>query len=491
MKLRRVPFILLTAILASTQLFAAVSAEKVARIDQTVKRYYDVGRFGGMVLVAEDGKIVYEKGFGFANAEWNIPNSAKAKYRIGSVTKQFTSMIVMQLVQENKIKLDGTLSDYLPYYRKDTGSKVTIHQLLTHTSGIPSYTDSREFRNTMRDPVKSPKDFVLKYCSGDLLWEPGSKWAYNNSGYFILGAILEQVTGKPYEVLVRQRIFDPLGMKDTGYDHSETVIPDRASGYERDPAGDLQNAQFLDMGAPYAAGSLYSTVEDLLKWDQALYTDKLLSPELKQKMFTPVKNNYAYGWVVEEPRPNGPQEFTIAHAGGINGFSSQFVRQPKSKYTIVVLGNYPSPTGPVMHAIDLVLHDAPVPPIKRSAVDEIRPLLFRQGVAAAIAKLDSLKSDPANYDFSEGEVNALGYGLVAAGKTSDAIEIFKLNVKEHPTSANVYDSLGEAYASAGQRDLAIKTYEKALELDPKMPSAIDALKKLKASAEAGANPAAQ
>ncbi len=480
MKLRRFPALLALLLVCSTS-FAGTSPEKISKIDQTMKQFYDAGRFGGMVLVAEDGKIVYEKGFGFANAEWNIPNSPQARYRIGSITKQFTSMLVMQLVNEGKLRLDGTISDYLPYYRKDTGSKVTIHHLLTHTSGIPSYTDNPKFmRENIRTRVKSPKDFALEYCSGDLLWTPGEKWAYNNSGYFLLGAILEQVTGQRYEELLRQRIFDPVGMKDTGYDHFESIIPHRATGYQRSPEGDLQNADFLDMGAPYAAGSLYSTVEDLLRWDQALYTDKLLPSALKQKMFTPVKNNYAYGWYVTTPPAGTPGELTIGHAGGINGFSSYLLRMPNSKLTVVVLGNYPSSTGPVARAIDLVLHDGQVPPIKRSAADEIRPIIFQQGSAAAVARYRELKSQPEKYDLSEGEINQLGYSLIAADKIPAAIEIFKLNVEEHPASSNVYDSLGEAYMTAGQRDLAIKNYEKALELDPASQSAPAALKKLKA-----------
>lgn len=443
------------------------------------------------MLVADNGRIVYEKGFGLANAEWNIPNAPKVKYRIGSVTKQFTSMLVMQLVQEKKLKLDGTVADYLPYYRKDTGSEVTIHHLLTHTSGIPSYTDRREFRENMRARVVSPKEFVLKYCSDDLAWEPGAKYAYNNSGYFLLGAILEQVTGKRYEDLLRERIFDPLGMKDTGYDHSEAVIPNRATGYERSPAGELQNAAFIDMGAPYAAGSLYSTVEDLLKWDQALYTDKLLSAELKQKMYTPFLQNYAYGWVVVDPQPGKPPgELTIMHAGGINGFSSQLIRMPNSKRTIIVLGNYPNATSPVSNAINAILHGVNLPPVKRSVVEEIRPVVFKQGAAAGIEKYRALKSKPDQFDFSEGEVNALGYGLMGAGKLPDAIEIFKLNVEEHPASSNVYDSLGEAYMNAGQRDLAIKNYQKAVDLDPKAQNAVDALKKLQ-SPEPGSKPAGQ
>ena len=202
--------------------------------------------------------------------EWKIPNDAETKFRLGSLTKQFTSTLILQLVEQGKIKLDGKITDYLPDYRKDTGDRVTIHQLLNHTSGIPSYTDQPGFlQDVSRNPY-TVADFVKKYTSGSLEFEPGSKFSYNNSGYFLLGAIIEKLTGKTYAEAVRDNIFVPLGMKNSGYDMPSPLIPKRASGYAKTPAGYV-NAAYLDMSIPYAAGSLYSTVEDLYIWDQALY----------------------------------------------------------------------------------------------------------------------------------------------------------------------------------------------------------------------------
>ncbi len=455
----------------------AVTPEKLAKIDQTVREFHDKGRFGGAVLVADGGRIVYEKGFGWANAEWQVPNGPKVKYRLGSITKQFTSMIIMQLVSEGKVKLEGNITDYLPYYRKDTGSRVSVHHLLTHTSGIPSYTNSPRVRELQRMYVESPAQFVKGYCSGDLQWEPGTKYAYNNSGYFILGAIIEQVTGKKYEDVLQERIFTPLAMTDTGYDRPEKVIRNRASGYERALDGELQNAAFLDMDLPYAAGSLYSTVEDLLKWDQALYTERLLPEPLKQKMWTPVLQSYGYGWIITEPKPGEAREFAIWHNGGINGFTSQFIRHPKSKLTVIVLGNYPAPTGPVASAIETILHDGAVTPIKRSALDALRPALYRDGLAAK-KKATELRTNP-EYEFNEAEFNQFGYALLRGGKVKQAIDVFLLNVDAFPTSSNVYDSLAEAYGVAGEKELAVKNYQRAVELDPTNANAIEQLKKLK------------
>src|ERR1041385_1040776 len=197
---------LLIAVLSILAASANVLAQdKAAKIDELMKVYNSYRQFNGAVLVAENGKVIFKKGYGMANMEWNIPVETDTKFRLGSITKQFTSMLIMQLVQEGKIKLDGKLTDYLTDYRKDTGDRITIHQLLNHTSGIPSYTGLPNFfQDISRNPY-TVSDFVKKYASGDLEFEPGTKWNYNNSGYFLLGAIIERVSGKTYEQVLKDR----------------------------------------------------------------------------------------------------------------------------------------------------------------------------------------------------------------------------------------------------------------------------------------------
>ena len=314
--------------------------DKAKKIDELMQTYYDNKQFNGTVLVAEKGSVIYKKGFGLANMEWNIPNEPDVKFRIGSITKQFTSMLIMQLVQEGKIKLEGKLIDYLTDYRKDTGDKVTIHNLLTHTSGIPSYTElPRFFQDVSREPY-TVTDFVKKYCSGDLEFEPGSQFKYDNSGYFLLGAVIEKVTGKTYEQVLKERIFDPVKMQDSGYDHFDTIIARRAAGYGKGPKG-TQNAFYLDMSIPYAAGSLYSTVEDLYKWDQALYTEKLLPEKYKEMMFKPFLKNYAYGWFIQKLSLGDTQGtyHAVEHGGGINGFNTLITRFTDDRHLIVLMNN--------------------------------------------------------------------------------------------------------------------------------------------------------
>ena len=303
------------------------------------------GDFSGTLLVAREGRILYEGAFGLANREWDIPNDLRTKFEIGSMTKQFTALLILQFVNEDKIKLDGHLSDYLPYYRKDTGSHVTISQLLSHESGVPNFLSFPDFLDGPASRVKyDVKEFAVKYCSGDLHFEPGTKFEYSNSNYFLLGAILEQISGASYERLLQDRIFTPLGMKDSGYTHSETVIPHRAAGYDRSAAG-LQNARYYDMSIPFAAGALYSTVGDLFLWDQALYGERLLPANLRDLLFKPNLDNYGYGWGILIPETGKPYagEAIPMHGGAIFGFQSLIQRIVTHHELIVLLDNTDSP----------------------------------------------------------------------------------------------------------------------------------------------------
>jgi CubicO group peptidase (beta-lactamase class C family) len=471
----------LVFLLLSVQIHA-YSRDKISKIDALIQVYNDYGQFNGSVLVAESGKVIYKKGFGLANIEWNIPNKPDTKFRLGSITKQFTSMLILQLVEQGKIDIQGKLSDYLPYYRKDTGSKVTIHHLLTHSSGIPSYTSIPNFFEDMsRDPYPV-EEFVKKYCSGDFQFETGSRYVYNNSGYFLLGAIIEEITGKTYEEVLNEKIFLPLGMENSGYDRHGPVIPNRASGYSNAFDG-YTNAPYLDMSLPYAAGSLYSTVEDLYLWDQALYTEKLLSAKMKELMFTPHIANYGYGWGIRQKSlPDSKEKLTsISHGGGINGFNTLIERLVDDKHLIVLLNNTPGANlGQMSDAIIRILYGKPFDFPKKSIAKVIFETLMQKDVKSAIEQYETLKNDhPKDYNFLAQELNNLGYYLLTEKKKiDDAIEIFKLNIKAYPKYANGYDSLAEAYMISGNKKLAIKNYAKSLELDPNNTNAVEKLNEL-------------
>ncbi len=342
-----------TAALAAALLAAPVGAQVAApapparpaaldaaaleqKIDELLRAHVKVNDFSGTILLARSGKPLVATGYGFANIEWQIPNTPQTRFRIGSVTKQFTSMLIMQLREQDKVKLEDSVCVYVTPC-PDTWKPVTIHHLLTHTSGIPSYTGIAAWRAANMVP-KTTEQMVAIFRDLPLEWVPGEKYAYNNSGYFLLGVVIEKITGKKYEQALDEMIVTPLGLKNTGYDWPGTILPQRAAGYEG--RGDaIRHAAALDMGQPYAAGPLYSTVGDLLTWEQSLHTDKLLPEAAKQLMWTPFKNNYAYGWSIAEPSPGTFGHRRMAHGGGLNGFSAMLIRVPDENVTAIVLSN--------------------------------------------------------------------------------------------------------------------------------------------------------
>lgn len=337
---------LLTALIAPSMSGQLAASELPAsRIDKIMQARASAADFSGTVLVARDGHVVYERAFGYANLEWKVANDLQTKFEIGSMTKQFTALLVLQFVHEGRIKLEGHLSDYMPYYRQDTGTRVTIRQLLDHTSGIPNFISAPNFLDGPASRTRyTVQDFAQKYCSGNLEFEPGTKFSYTNSGYFLLGAILEQVSGRRYDQLLKERIFAPLGMNDSGYTQTEMIIPHRAAGYQRSAQG-LQNARFYDMSIPFSAGALYSTIGDLFLWDQALYGERLLPADLRDLLFKPNLENYGFGWGLLVPKTGAPYagETIPMHGGAIFGFQSLIQRIPQHRELIVLLDNTDSP----------------------------------------------------------------------------------------------------------------------------------------------------
>lgn len=473
---------LFVAVLLFTPAAFAATPKQQQEVERLLTQYHQLRHFNGAALVADEKGVVFKKAYGSANFEWQVPNTVDTKFRIASISKQFTAMVILQLVAEGKLKLEDTLVTHLPDYRKDTGSRVTMAHLLNHTSGIPSYTSAPDFfEKHSRNPAKVA-DFVKASASGDLEFEPGSKFSYNNSGYFLLGAIIEKVTGKTYAQAVQERIFDKVGMKNSGYDVQATVLPKRASGYELKPEGYI-NAPYLDMTLPYAAGSLYSTVEDLYLWDRALYQDTLLPAALKQKMFTPGLSDYGFGWSIKKVKlsDDKTEVATVNHSGGINGFSSFILRVPERKQVVILFDN--TSRGDKLQTLSAgllsVLHGLTPRPSRPDIREHLSALLAKAPVAEAIARYRELKATKADaYDFSQGQLNGLGYQLLRAGRVTDAIEVFKLNVEMFPTDGNLYDSLGEAYLAHGDKALAKVNYRKAFELDPTNKNAADVLKKL-------------
>lgn len=455
---------------------------KIEKIDKLLERYAEYRIFNGSALVADNDEVIFKKGYGLANMEWDIPNSYDTKFRLGSITKQFTSMLIMQLVEKNKIKLQDKITDYLTYYRKDIGDKVTIEMLLTHTSGIPSYTNQPDFFEKTSKKYYAPDDFIKEYCSGDLEFEPGTKFNYNNSGYFILGGIIEHITGKNYEEALIENIFKPLGLSETGYDNFESIISKRAAGYEKAGSG-YSIAPYLDMALPYAAGSLYSTVEDLYKWDMALLNDKILPKKYMDEIFkgrVDARNSqYGYGWFIDTISLDDQQFVVYNHGGGINGFNTINYILPQKKQVVILFSNAGgAPLNNMTDAIINILNGKDYKYPAKPLVDLLDQTIKKEGISEAINQFNKLKSDKDLYSYSEGELNQLGYDLLRSDKVDEAIAIFELNVQEYPQSWNVYDSYAEALMVKGEKEGAIDNYKRSMELNPNNKQGIEQLKKL-------------
>lgn len=305
-------------------------------MDQVVQSYVANKTFMGTALVAKGDHVLFSKGYGFANLEWNIPNAPNTKFRLGSVTKQFTAASILLLEERGKLKTDDPIKKYIPE-APAAWDKITLFHILTHTAGIPNFTSFPDYPKIGPFPTTAAK-LLESFRDKPLDFDPGTKWNYSNSGYVVLTYVIEKVSGESYEKFVRDNIFTPLGMKDSGYDSNEAIIPNRASGYSPGRNG-FENAGFVHMTVPQGAGALYSTTEDLLKWEQGLFGGKVLKPESLEKMTRPFLQNYAFGLSVETL--SGRK--VISHNGGIQGFNTNLTYYPDDKLTIVVLSNVNGP----------------------------------------------------------------------------------------------------------------------------------------------------
>jgi CubicO group peptidase (beta-lactamase class C family) len=331
----------------------SVRAQDTSRIDQIIQSYVSAKTFMGTVLVARGGEVLFSKGYGMADLEWDVPNSPSTKFRLGSVTKQFTAASILLLEERGKLKVDDPVKKYMPD-APAAWDKITIFHLLTHTSGIPSFTGFPDYSQT--EPFETtPEKLVARFRDKPLEFQPGEKWNYSNSGYVLLGYLIEKVSGQKYAAFVQENIFTPLGMKDSGYDSNFEIIPHRADGYAPGKNGPV-HAGFIHMSIPFSAGSLYSTTEDLLRWERGLFGGKVLSTASLQKMTTPFKEDYAFGLSV---RTTGGHK-VIDHGGGIEGFNTHLAYYPEDQTTIVVLANLNGPASDIAGKLGALAHGQPV-----------------------------------------------------------------------------------------------------------------------------------
>jgi CubicO group peptidase (beta-lactamase class C family) len=420
-------------------------ADTSHRIDSLLTALYERGQFNGAIVVSLAGKIIYRSAFGktLANQEFTPTTQSD----IASLSKGFTAMAIMMLAERGKLKYDEPIIKYLPEL-KEFSNGITIRHLLTHTSGIPDVGDLG-----IDDPgLTNTKALKTLAKLKSNFREAGQKYQYSNTGYLLLATIVERVTKKNFGIFLNAAILNPLEMKNT----------------------------FLS-GSTVGMGGIQSTVDDLLKWEESFYTGKLVQQATLDEAFTtfPVRegtSTYGFGWNIASK----DSDKFIWHTGNTDGYRAFIGRRLSEKIAVIILTAGDSKRMEINDAITNIIHGDPYTLPKMPITDELHRLISTKGIEKGLDYYDSLKRmDFRNYDFSEPQLNSLGYRLLNDKKYKEAIEVFKVNTIAYPESSNVFDSLGEAYYRAGDIQTAKKCYEKALELDPTNLSSVNMLQKLK------------
>ncbi len=450
--------------------------EPAVAIEALIKRAAEHGVFSGSVLVAQKGRVIYRAGHGLANREWHQPNSPETVFRLGSLTKSFTAVAVMQLVQSGKLNLDDPIQKHLPQFPAAYGKQVTIRQLLTHQSGISNYTRLPGwFEGRYKQPI-ADADFLKAITELPLEFEPGQGRRYSNAGYFILGKIIEAASGMSYADFVKKHITTPAGMTHTQHESYTRIIPNRADGYQWTAGGGYRNEHYLNTEVFMAAASLVSSVDDLLKWDQALYSDKLLNQANRSVLFAPAA---PLSWEVQtRSLADGAKTVkSVGYNGAVMGFSSMFTRFPEERFLVVLLSN--NGTGyqtldSLTQQIAAILYGVPQSkPLPAAYV--LTQAFLESNLTKGLAKI---RQNPTSYDIDESRLNSLGYRFLEFRLMDQAVAVLALNTTLFPKSANAFDSLGEAYLVGEDREKAMLNYQKSLALDPQNHNAKAILQRL-------------
>ncbi len=442
-----------------------LAQNKAAVIDKYISACFDRELVNGAVLVAVKGNIIYKKAFGLANSDWDIPNGTDTKFYLYTLTQQFTAALILKLVEEGKIKLDGTIIDYLPDYREDTSKKVTIHHLLTHTHGLQDL----EYSDLPLVNVFTVPQFVQRFLSRDPEFEPGKQFKFNTfTGYTLLAVIIEKVTGKTYEQVLNEKILKPLKMENSGFINHDAPLKKRASAYRG--STDERRTEFFKFRCN-GATSMYATVADLLAWDRALAGNTLFSKKTKELMFTAhvagsQGGSTGYGWNVVNLTSDKIKKRVVWQTG--SGFTAIW-RILDDDIAIIFLNNTISAKLIEMCiGISNILYNRPGVLPKRSFVNSLNKIVATKGVQAAIQRYNELrKNQPDEYNFEESELSLLGNYLLSINKIAEAIEIFKLNLSYYPQSWYIYARLGEALVRGNNVEVAIQFFETAIKLMPR------------------------
>jgi CubicO group peptidase (beta-lactamase class C family) len=407
-----------------------VTQEKLDRIRQVMELLAENGQFSGTVLVAVHGEVIYEQAFGYANLEWSIPNTLDTKFRIASATKPFTTMLILQLIAEGKMRLDSKLIDYVPEFTAEKGEDITIEHLITHRSGVIGESRIPDLDDIER--LHYTQDELLDYiCRQNLVFAPGTKSEYSNFGFYLLGVIIERASGLTYAQCLEEKICQPAGMKNTIPDQNTPIIGNRASGYHFDYITGPGNAPYLDMTFVVGPGHLLSTVRDLYLWDNALYTRKLLSEEYKDRFF----GRYFWKHYRTPVGKHGQRVLSNYLSGSINGFASHILRIEQDSIFIAILKNMKELGNQIVikwpeyitSRLLAILYDQEYDLPKKSAAYAVFRKMLEDGVAGAEEFYSDITENQGDrYYIDEDEFGALGKVLYNANMLEETPAFFEL-----------------------------------------------------------------
>lgn len=430
----------LTALTVLSLVSVAMADDRAEELREYMTRYHELGQFNGTVLVVEKDDVLLRQGFGFADQKKELPNQPGLSFAIGSISKSFTSKLVLQLIDEGLLEPDKTIADYLPYYRTDTASEITLRHLLTHTDGLSNYTNNPEFWQPYDGIAPmSTREFIRAYCSSDLQFTPGGEYRYGNSGYSVLGAIIEEVSGKSYAEVLQERVSKPLDMQATGDMSAASPDVRMASGYQVGPDG-YRLAEPIHKPL-FAAGSLYASADDLLSYVNSLDTEVLL-PRIVEGVDDGI---FAYGWTVGEVWADGAADRSrmLSTNGEVNGYNALLVHIIESQQTIILLSNTGETdlSGMAITLLELLHGGRPDLPMPRTR-DAFYLALQEQGVEAAIQLYrDYRNEDPEDYIYFRWPLRILAQQLLDDNRMEDAIQFLELNLETHPGDARTEQML--------------------------------------------------
>ncbi len=473
----------MAAVASSTSETTPVGLDE--RLDAVTSFYAQRDLFSGTVLVASGDDIVFTRAYGKADVSQDIDNDLDTIYRIGSVAKQFTAAIALRMVEAGTLDIEAPITTYLPDYPRPQGDRITLHMLLSHTSGIPSYTALPMYQHNKARP-EPPQQFIEKFASLDLEFEPGSRFQYSNSGYYLLGVILERVAGRDLATLLRTELLDPLELHDTGYDDAPLAGQRRARGYTWN--GETHEPETpVDPSKIFAAGMMYSTAKDLLRWTRALHAGTPFREADTHLAMTELPagkdSNYQFGLGIVTRDIAGRSRVGAGHGGGLEGFQSSVVYIPDEQWTVVVLCNSGDEVGPLADSLMSTLAggppDPPVVPLSR----EFGRLVRERGLAAAQAWLREISSSGAvRLSVDAQALNELGDLYLSRDEGDHAVAVFEIVVEVFPQSAAAFGRLGEALLATNDEARALQNFDKALELDPSNEDVAAVVQRLRATA---------